>query len=119
MRRSGDFERVRKTANWGEACEDLSVLKKCLLSSARKMMRLVPGLGNGMITGMLRKAICHVNILTWPQGFQDKHPYLVLSSLYPVSFGNLETKETLKSYKIIIPKASEQVRILIYRTWPI
>ena len=51
------------------------------------MMRMAPRLGNGMITGMLRKAICHVNILTWPRGFQDKHPYLVLSSLYPVSFG--------------------------------
>ena len=56
------------------------------------MMRMAPGLGNGMITGMLRKAICHVSILIWPRGFQDKHPYLVLSSLYPVSFGNLETK---------------------------
>ena len=56
------------------------------------MMRMAPRLGNGMITGMLRKAICHVNILTWPRGFQDKHPYLVLSSLCPVSFGNLETK---------------------------
>ena len=56
------------------------------------MMRMAPRLGNGIITGMLRKAICHVNILTWPRGFQDKHPYLVLSSLYPVSFGNLEKK---------------------------
>ena len=82
------------------------------------MMCMVLGLGNGMITGMLRIAICHVNILTWPRGFQDKHPYLVLSSLYPVSFGNLETKETLKSYNSI-PEASEHVRIFIYRTWPI
>ena len=82
------------------------------------MMRMAPRLGNGMITGMLRKAICHVNILTWPRGFQDKHPYLVLSSLYPVSFGNLETKKTLKSYNFI-PKASEHVRKLIYRTCPI
>ena len=82
------------------------------------MMRMVPGFGYGMITGMLRKAIYHVNILTWPRGFQDKHLYLVLSSLYPVFFGNLETKETLKSYNFI-PKASEHVRILIYRTCPI
>ena len=82
------------------------------------MMRMVPGLGNGMITGILRKAICHVNILTGPQGFQDKHPYLVLSSLYPVSFGSLKTKETLKIYNFI-PQASEHVRILIHRTWPI
>ena len=85
------------------------------------MMRMVLGLGNGMITGMWRKAICHVNILTWPRGFriQDNHLYLVLSSLYPVSFGNLETKKkTLKSYNFI-PETSEHVRILIYRTLPI
>ena len=35
-----------------------------------------------------------------------------------VSFGNWETKETLKSYNFD-PKALEHVRILIYRTWPI
>ena len=118
MRRSGDFGRVRKTANWGEPSEDLSVLKKCVLSNTRKMMRMVLDIGNVMNTGMVRKAICQVNILTWFRGFQDKHPYLVLSSLYPVSFENLETKETLKSYNFITI-ASEHERILIYRTWSI
>ena len=36
VRRSGDFGLVRKIANWGEACEDLSVKKKmCVVECAQ------------------------------------------------------------------------------------
>ena len=77
--------------------------------------------GNGMI--MLQKAICHVryiNILTWLRGFQDKLLSICCCFLcVQVSFGNSETKETLRSSNFD-PKASEHVRILmIHRTWPI
>ena len=77
--------------------------------------------GNGMI--MLRKAICHVryiNILTWLRGFQDKLLSICCCFLcVQVSFGNSETKETLRSSNFD-PKASEHVRILIIHwTWPI
>ena len=55
--------------------------------------------GNGMI--MLRKATCHVqyiNILTWLRGFQDKLKSICYCFLcVQVSFGNSETKETLRS----------------------
>ena len=77
--------------------------------------------GNGMI--MLQKAICHVryiSILTWLPGFQDKLLSICCCFLcVQVSFGNSETKETLRSSNFD-PKASEHVRILmIHRTWPI
>ena len=77
--------------------------------------------GNGMI--MLRKAICHVryiNILTWFRGFQDMLLSICCCFLcVQVSFGNSETKETLRSSNFD-PKASEHARILIiHRTWPI
>ena len=77
--------------------------------------------GNGMI--MLRKAICHVryiNIITWLRGFQDKLLSICRCFLcVQVSFGNSETKETLRSSNFD-PKASEHVRLLIiHRTWPI
>ena len=48
---------------------------------------------------MLQKAICHVpyiNILTWPRGFQDKPPYLVLFSLYPSLFRELRDEIKFK-----------------------
>ena len=58
-----------------------------------------------------------INILTW---FQDKLLYLVLFSLYPSLFWELRAgQKELKKFTILTRKPRSQVRILIYRKWPI
>ena len=112
VRRSRNFGRARKTASKKQVSKNRCGSGR----GARARSRLgIWYRGNGMI--MLRKAICHVryiNILTWLRGFQDKLLSICCCFLcVQVSFGNSETKETLRSSNFD-PKASEHVRILIH-----
>ena len=42
----------------------------------------------------------HINILTWPRGFQEKLLYLMLCSLYPNLFWELRDKRNLKDLQL-------------------
>ena len=81
VRRSGDCEPVEGFVKICRVKEKMCGSRRGARARARwRVWYRV----NGII--MLQKAICHVryiNILTWPRGFQDKPPYLVLFSLYP------------------------------------